>query len=459
MPTEVRLSVPQSVVEVVKMVRQKDRQKDAKARLKSLAGLGTFAADIEKEKAIIKRRTKWLCDGFGLWLVVSPGLKPDSVRRSWVFRWNVPGQVVVSKSGKARRLQRRIGLGSLNTVTLERARELAERCRRQLEDGNDPLMLKRGRQAQVKIEERKLHTLQKAINEYLLHHGKAWSASHAKGWLRRFQNLKPILDLPVSQIDRPMVIDALRPLWDKHPDQASRVRARLEKVLSAATAWGWREGGENPAAWKGGLEFTFAPKSKLHKEKHHDALSYADAPDFMRQLRAIDSLEARGLELLILAAVRSQEVNTATTEQFDLSETPTWTVPPEATKTGKHTGEPHVIPLSDAAVACLRRVEMKPGERLFPRFHQRTLYRLCKTLHQDITVHGFRAIFSSWAGDNDYPREVTEAALHHQVGNKVEQAYRRTTWLNQRRRLMQGWATYLDGKTADNVVRIKRGRK
>jgi integrase len=64
------------------------------------------------------------------------------------------------------------------------------------------------------------------------------------------------------------------------------------------------------------------------------------------------------------------------------------------------------------------------------------------------TVHGFRSSFRDWAGNvSNFPREVVETALAHVIGDKAEQAYRRSDALEKRRQLMDAWAAYcLDSK-------------
>ena len=69
--------------------------------------------------------------------------------------------------------------------------------------------------------------------------------------------------------------------------------------------------------------------------------------------------------------------------------------------------------------------------------------------------HGFRSSFRDWAAERtDHPREVIEAALAHVVPNKVEAAYARSDLFERRRRLMDEWASYLDGQDgSDNEAR------
>jgi hypothetical protein len=76
---------------------------------------------------------------------------------------------------------------------------------------------------------------------------------------------------------------------------------------------------------------------------------------------------------------------------------------------------------------------------------------------EDATVHGFRSNFRDWAGNvSNFHREITETALAHVIGDKAEQAYRRSDALEKRRRLMEAWASYCEPKTAGNVVTLQR---
>jgi integrase len=73
----------------------------------------------------------------------------------------------------------------------------------------------------------------------------------------------------------------------------------------------------------------------------------------------------------------------------------------------------------------------------------------------DLTVHGFRSTFRDWAGDETlFQREVVEAALAHTVGDKAEQAYRRSDALEKRRALMTAWALFCSSQPA-NVVQLR----
>jgi integrase len=424
------------------------RKKLAKA-LKTLHDPTLTARD--GKPVMIRRRTRWLCDGLGLWLVVSPGDNPDTVRRSWIFRWTVPGETVVSRNGKVRRVQRRMGLGSLLTTDLKRARERAAEMRRLIQDGLDPLTVKRGRAAEQKVAERSLKTLANAVDDYLIAHRDGWrSRRHALNWKNSFRHVMPVLgDLPVQSLTTPLIVQALTPVWKAHPETGRRLRGRLERVIDQATANGWRTG-ENPCRWRGLLEFSFDKRQKLMPVRHMSALSYARVADFVAKVRVVDSVEARALELMILTATRTSEVIHSQGDEFDL-DAEAWSIPAARSKTGKT----HVVPLSAAAVACLRKVEPRPGQPMFPGVGDHSMLRLVKRIRKGITAHGFRSCFRTWAAEcTDFPSEIAESCLAHTIGSAVERAYRRTTFMEKRKILMQTWSDYCDGRadSGENVI-------
>jgi hypothetical protein len=70
---------------------------------------------------------------------------------------------------------------------------------------------------------------------------------------------------------------------------------------------------------------------------------------------------------------------------------------------------------------------------------------------------GFRSSFRDWAGnETQFPRELAEHALAHVIGDKAEQAYRRSDALARRRELMDAWARFCDGGAGENVLTFKR---
>lgn len=247
--------------------------------------------------------------------------------------------------------------------------------------------------------------------------------------------------IDVSEIDTPMVVRVLQPVWSKKPETASRVRGRIEAVLDAAEALGKRIGG-NPARWRGHLDKILPKRNRARRVKHHPALPFARMHEFMPQLVACEAPAARVLHLLILTCVRTSEALLARPEEFDLK-TRVWTIPAERMKMLVE----HRVPLNDAAIAILKPAldAALPGGYVFP---GRSPYKALSNMamlnlldrmgYEDITVHGFRSTFRDWVAEcTEFPDSLAEMALAHAVENKVEGAYRRGDVLARRRKLMQ----------------------
>jgi integrase len=133
-----------------------------------------------------------------------------------------------------------------------------------------------------------------------------------------------------------------------------------------------------------------------------------------------------------------------------------WTIPPERMKAARE----HRVPLSKRAVAILNKMnEARTGDHIFPGWVRgrplsvKAMGMVLRRMDEHVTVHGFRSSFRDWAGnETHFPRELAEAALAHVVGDKAEQAYRRSDALEKRRALMEAWAAYCEPSTADDKV-------
>jgi integrase len=215
---------------------------------------------------------------------------------------------------------------------------------------------------------------------------------------------------------------------------------------------GWRHG-DNPARWHAHLKTVL---SDDHDVEHFAAMPISDVPAFMRKLRERDKPVCRGLELVILTAAREAEVRLMCWSEVDL-ESKTWTVPAERMKAGRE----HAVPLSDRAVEILSNLP-RAGERVFTYSSSACWYEMRYILGKDtkVTTHGMRSAFRDWAGDHtEFDRETIEHALAHQLKDKSEAAYRRSSALNKRRLLMQAWANYVAGADEVSNVTQLRGKR
>lgn len=374
-------------------------------------------------------------DGGNLYLIVAP-----SGSRKWVLRFTWRGRA------------KEMGLGSAVSVPLAHAREKAAGARRKISQGFNP------------IEERKrdggIPTFGEMANEVR----EALSAGfrndkHKAQWKSTLATYAaPLASKPVDTVSTDDVLEILKPIWRAKAETASRLRGRIEKVLDAAKAKGFRDS-ENPARWRGHLDHLLPKPSKLERG-HHAAMPYEDVAAFVGELRQREAMAGRALEFCILTAARSGEVLGLRWSEIGLDKA-LWTVPAERMKAGRV----HRVPLCDRAVAILKQLAeigvgefvfagQKPGKPLSNMAMEMVLRRMNV---KDATVHGFRSSFRDWAGNvSSFPREVVETALAHVIGDKAEQAYRRSDALDKRRKLMEAWAAYCEPSDLSNVVRLRK---
>lgn len=369
-------------------------------------------------------------DGKGLCLQIT-----KRGAKSWIFRFERDGR------------ERFMGLGPLHTVSLADAREKARVARLNLADGVDPLAKRDVEVATKKAEQASNLDFDTCAKQYIESREAEWkNAKHRQQWERSLQtHVSPHFGrVHVRRIDTHRVLKALEPIWRTKTETASRIRERIERVLSWATTRGYREG-DNPARWNGHLEELLPKPAKLKKVQHHPALPFAEAGRFFQTLATQQGTAARALEFTILTACRTGEVLGARWEEVDL-ESWVWTVPPERMKAGK----PHRVPLVAATAAILKRQVGQDREYVFPGAKKDNplstmamLTVLRRMARGDLTVHGFRSTFRDWAAERtEYPSEMAEISLAHTVGSAVENAYRRSDLFERRRRLMQDWAAW-----------------
>lgn len=382
-------------------------------------------------------------DGGGLYLQIKA-----AGAGSWVFRYRMGG----------RKTPRDMGLGSLDSVSLADARAKAADKRNLILDGIDPIEARKRDKVAAALDASKAITFEECATAYIAAHREGWrNEKHAAQWTATLESYAypKIGRLPVRDVDAGAVLKVLEQkcddlpgkptLWSGKTETASRVRGRIESILDWARVRQYRVG-ENPARWRGNLEYQLPKRSKVQKVTHHAALPYGEIGAFIVALRAQEGVAARALEFLILTATRTSEAIGARWDEIDLDKG-LWIIPAERIKAGKE----HRVPLSPPALAIVKRqAKEKVGEYVFPGgklkkpLSTNALLALLKRMKRDdLTGHGFRSTFRDWAAEQtNYARDVAEMALAHTIGDKVEAAYRRGDLFEKRRRLMADWAKY-----------------
>jgi integrase len=372
-----------------------------------------------------------------------------------------------------------MGLGSARDFDLGQARERALAHRRNLSDKIDPLTVRRaGRataaaaEASQKAAAAKAMTFKQCAKAYIAENQAAWrNRRHGKQWHSTLETFAyPIIgDLNVSDIDTPLVLTVLRqkveaerghpagPLWKARAETASRLRGRIESILSWAKVSGYRSG-DNPARWKDHLEEVLPERDKIAKVEHHPALPFEEVPAFMAELRKREGVAARALEFTILTSARSGQTLGAPWSEIDLA-AKLWTIPAERMKAERQ----HRVPLAAPVIELLENLHTEQGNphlfigtRAGKGLSDAAMTSVLKRMgHGDITTHGFRSTFMDWAHERTaFPKLVIDMALAHSLGDKTEAAYRRGDLLNKRRQLAEAWARYCSSSPARQTGKV-----
>ena len=401
-------------------------------------------AQIQNLKPKHNRRPTVYCVGgvTGLNIQVQP-----SGNKSWIMRIRIGGK------------RHEIGLGAYPDTGLAAAREKARELRDKVANGSNPVAERQAAKVQVVKEQARSITFNDAAKRFLLWKSEEFSnAKHAEQWRATLATYaSPALGkMLVRDIDVRDVQRALEPIWLTKTETASRLRGRIEGVLAWATVAGYRTG-DNPARWGGNLDAVMPKPSKVAKGDNQPAVPLELMPAWFAALRKREGLAAKALEFLTLCASRSGEVRGMHWDEVDLK-AGLWTIPAARMKAGRE----HRVPLSAAAVKVLEGLERRgdspfvfPAERggqlsdmslsaVMRRMNEaepgRWLDRVSK---RPAVPHGLRSTFRDWAAEKtEFPRDMAEIALAHNVGSEVERSYRRGDMAEKRRLMMEEWAKF-----------------
>ena len=405
--------------------------------------------DTAIRKATPGPKTRKLSDGKGLYLELSP-----AGGRWWRLKYRIAG------------VEKRISLGTYPETSLKAAREKMEEARALVAQGIDPSQARKAakqeaahqdEQAQREAQGLPLHgSFESVAREWFDTRKDEWATTYAKKIFRRLEaDVFPWLGkLPVPNITPPMVLDMLRKAENRGAiETAHRVLETCGQVFRFAVATGRIE--SNPAR---------DLKDALRKPMVQHFAAITDPQRFGELLRAIDSYRGTpvvcaALRLMPLMLLRPGELRQAQWDELDLPAA-TWTVPAarmKREKVGKIYGKPHIVPLPRQAVAIFEALkpltEHSPyvfrGERSAQRpMSDAAINAALRTLGfsaDEVTGHGFRASARTMIVERlGIAESAVEAQLAHSVRDSLGRAYNRTEFMQERVRMMQQWADYLD---------------
>lgn len=408
-------------------------------------------------RAILEALTGDHSDGGGLVLRV------EDERAGWVFRYTAP-------TGR----RREMGLGicfrqnqKLAGESVRSAREKASQARAMLEavpplDPIDERTKARRDAAELEQSEKAARhasdiTLARASRTY---HERfvepRLSTAQSARWIGALEKHVPhdIWNKPIRKISRAELLDLFLELHTCLADTASRVRRRLDEIFDDAMDRDLVQ--DNPVA---ALRDKVRRRRLTHRVTPRPSLPYPEVPAFLKELEGRSGVSARCLEFVILTAARTGEAIGARWEEFDL-EAGLWTVPAERMK-GR---EDHTVALVPRALQILQAMREVGSPWVFPSPTDATrplsnmgmLILLQRMNRPDITVHGFRASFSTWANETDAARpDVIEACLAHKEGDRIRAAYNRAKFKVDRQQLLLAWERFVCGT---NVISMPASR-
>jgi integrase len=390
-----------------------------------------------------------LADERGMYLLV----KPDGARW-WRFDYRRPG------TGKRNTLS----LGTFPDVSLRLARERRDDARRKIADGVDPGAVRQeAKAAKVRAAAAKqvaAYTFEVAAREWAARQNVAEVTANKNRWILETFLFPELGGTPLAEVTPRLLLDALRKIEATGKlETAKRARVKAGQVFRWAILEGTAEI-DPTASLRGAL--------KTPKNKHHAAVT--DPAKIGELLRAIDGFTGQpvtlaALRLAPLVFVRPGELRMAEWSEVDLDGY-VWRIPASRMKMKAA----HIVPLSTQAIAILRDLHPLTGDGryLFPGLRtvsrpmsENTVNAALRRLgygSDEMTGHGFRSMAASRLNEMGWNSDAIERQLAHAESNKVREAYTHAAqYLDERTRMMQAWADYLDAlRSGAAVIPFKR---
>lgn len=361
----------------------------------------------------------------------------------WRFKYRFEGK------------QKTLALGVYPDVSLKSARDLREKSRSQIAEGIDPGVEKKRIIAQRKLA--LANTFENAAYEWWDFHKNTWTEVHAnRVWSRLKQHAFPALgNYPLEDIKPAMIIDVVRKIEaDGAFDVTKRTLQDIRRIYRYSVQVGKIE--TNPAESLQGI-------LKPHRTRHRPSLPRSQIGAFLRDLESYQEygrlLTKLGVELLMLTLVRPGELRNAKWDEFDI-ENSIWRVPGPRMKMKTE----HLVPLSKQSKSVIKEISHIAGryDFLFPSERSRlrvmsdgTLGKAIKVMGYDgtidgkaeVTPGGLRTTACSVLNEEGFNADAVERQLSHMERNNVRAAYiHQAQFMEERVRMMQWWADFLDGQ-------------
>ena len=360
--------------------------------------------------------------GNGLSLEVAP----EGGKR-WRFRYRFQGKPNM------------VTLGTYPLVSLKEARSRAIDAKKELESGIDPSEKRKAVQGTKDFQE-------VAKEWFAIFSAERSPRYSAEVWSRLEREVFPFIGSKLlADIDAPTVLSILRRTESRDAIVTMyKIKSHISQIFKYAIACGLAYA--DPSR-----DLSAALRSKPSKPMS-SIIEPKEVSKLMLAITGYSRPVVRSALLLgILTFVRPGELRTAEWSEFDM-EAAEWRIPAAKMKMKR----PHIVPLSTQTLEVLK--ELQPitghGSYLFPSIRttsrpmsDATVNAALRALgytREEITGHGFRAMASSLLAERSWSVDAIERQLAHVEGNKIRAAYHRSEHLEERRKMMQDWANYLD---------------
>ncbi|WP_334018176.1 tyrosine-type recombinase/integrase [Burkholderia orbicola] len=384
--------------------------------------------DLEVRRAAPREKTYRIYDGRGMYLEVAP-----AGGKYWRLKYRFNAR------------EKRLALGVYPDVTLAHARRKRDESRAMLADGVDPSQAKKEKKRLAQLSS--ANTFKVVALEWFERQAPGWTDSHSEKIMGRLmKDAFPLLgSRPIAEITAPEVLEVLRRAELRGAnDTAHRLHQTCGQIFRYAVATG-----------RAMRDVSVDLRGALRPNQHTHFSALTDPGEVGEMLRAFDrfagtSVVRAALRLAPLLFVRPGELRQAEWSQFNLDRRE-WRYTVSKTKTE------HLVPLATQAIEILSELHGLTGHWrfVFPGRDRRkpmsaaainaALQRLGFDTKSEITGHGFRAMARTILHERlRFPAEVIEHQLAHRVPDILGTAYNRTKFLDERVKMMQAWADYLD---------------
>lgn len=388
-----------------------------------------------------KEKPYKLADGGGLYLEVMP-----NGSKCWRMKYRYLGK------------EKRLAFGVYPIIGLADARTARERAKKLLAQGIDPSGAKKEEKREaIRNAE---NTFKAVALEWHENQLSRWTPHHALNVSRRFEvDIFPFIgNRPIAEIDPPELLEEVLRRIEKRG--ALDVTARVKQICGQVFRYGIATGRcqRDPTAdLKGAL--------KPNQTQHFACLDIKEMPEFLDKLEKNDARlfhrTRRAIRLLMLTFVRTNELINATWDEFDLDNA-LWEIPGWRMKMRN----PHIVPLSRQAIALLREQKEETGHLntpwVFPSqvrpkdpmSNNTILFAIGRMGYKKrMTGHGFRALAMSNIKEKlGYRHEVVDRQLAHAHKSKIDRAYDRAQFLDERTAMMQEWSDYMDAVASGGKI-------